>query len=96
MLAICDANYNFIGIDVGCYGKAADSTINECSEWTKKIRQGNDIPNARPISNNGVPIPFTFVGDEGFALSQHLHRPYAGKILSGEKRIYNYRLTRAR
>nr|XP_049693431.1 uncharacterized protein LOC126053978 [Helicoverpa armigera] len=97
LLAICDANYRFIDIDVGCYGKAADSTINECSEWTKKIRQGNyNIPNARPISNNGVPIPFTFVGDEGFALSQHLQRPYAGKILPREKRIYNYRLTRAR
>lgn len=32
LLAICDANYNFIDMDVGCYGKAADSTINECSE----------------------------------------------------------------
>lgn len=37
-----------------------------------------------------------FIGDEGFALSQHLQRPYAGKILPREKRIYNYRLTRAR
>lgn len=37
LLAICDANYKFIDIDVGCYGKVAESTINECSEWTKKI-----------------------------------------------------------
>lgn len=97
LLAICDANYNFIDIDVGCYGKSADSTINEYSEWTKKIKQGNyNIPNPRPINDNGVPIPFTFIGDEGFALSEHLQRPYAGKFLPREKRIYNYRLTRAR
>lgn len=50
-------------------------------------RQGYyNIPNARPISNNGVPIPFTFIGNEGFALSQHLHRPYAEKNLATRKK----------
>lgn len=95
--AIYDANYKFIDIKVRCYGKVADSTINECSEWIKKIRQGNyNLSNARPISNNGLPMPFTFNGDEGFALSQDLQRPYAGNILPQEKRIYDYRLTARR
>lgn len=83
---ICNANYKFIDIEVGCYGKTADSTINECIECIKKIRQGNyNLSNSRPISNNGLPIPLTFNGDEGFALSQDLQRPYAGKILPREK-----------
>lgn len=60
MSAIFDANYKFIDIKVRCYGKAADSTI---SEWIKKIRQGNyNLSNARPISNNGLLMPFTFNG----------------------------------
>ncbi|KAH9632031.1 hypothetical protein HF086_007420 [Spodoptera exigua] len=83
LLAICDANYNFIAIDVGCYGKSSDSTIHDSSERVKKIREGNfKIPQPRSICNNGIPIPFSFIGDEGFALSEHLQS--------------NYRLTRAR
>lgn len=39
LLAICDANYNFIDIDVECYGQAAALTINEYSEWAEKIKQ---------------------------------------------------------
>lgn len=97
LLAICDANYNFIDIDVGCYGKSSDSRIHQCSVWTKKITQlRNNIPQPRPIYTNGIPIPFSLIGDEGFALPQHLQKPYAGKYLPRNKRIYNYRLTRAR
>lgn len=59
----------------------------------KKLQGNYNIPQPRPISNNGIPITFSFIGDEGFALSQHWQRPYAGKHLPRNKRIYNYRLT---
>lgn len=41
-------------------------------------------------------MPFVFVGDEGFGLSENLLRPYAGKMLNVKKRVFNYRLCRAR
>ncbi|XP_023707737.1 methyltransferase-like protein 25 isoform X2 [Cryptotermes secundus] len=41
-------------------------------------------------------VPFAFVGDEAFALSTHLLRPYSGTHLPAEKRVSNYRLARAR
>ncbi|KAJ8894465.1 hypothetical protein PR048_007119 [Dryococelus australis] len=44
----------------------------------------------------GEPLPFTFVGDEAFAFSTHMQRPYGGKNLSREKKTYNYRLSRAK
>ena len=41
-------------------------------------------------------MPFVIVGDEAFALSQHVLRPYLSRNLDVARRIYNYRLTRAR
>ncbi|GFR59468.1 hypothetical protein ElyMa_005386300 [Elysia marginata] len=41
-------------------------------------------------------IPFMIVGDEAFPLKTYLLKPYAAKTLDQEKRIYNYRHSRAR
>jgi hypothetical protein len=41
-------------------------------------------------------MPFVIVGDEAFILSQHVLRPYRSRNLGVARRIYNYRLTRAR
>jgi len=48
-----------------------------------------------PNEDNGAPMPFVIVGDEAFALS-HVLRPYPSRNLDVARRIYNYRLTRAR
>lgn len=37
-----------------------------------------------------------FIGDEGFGQSEFILRPFSGKFLSVEKRVFNYRLSRAR
>ena len=45
---------------------------------------------------NGKPMPFALVGDEAFALSENVLRPYPSRNLSVKQRICNYRLSRAR
>jgi hypothetical protein len=37
-----------------------------------------------------------FVGDEGFTLNRNILRPFGGSNLNVKKRVYNYRLCRAR
>lgn len=41
-------------------------------------------------------IPHVFVGDDAFALKKNLMKPYAQNGLTIEKRVYNYRHSRAR
>ncbi|XP_063586006.1 uncharacterized protein LOC134763464 [Penaeus indicus] len=97
LLAVCDANYRFTFIDVGSYGKVSDSSIYKNSNLYKKMQQNTlNIPSDKPVSTNGDPLPFVFVGDEAFGLSTHMLRPYVGKNLQHKKKIFNYRLSRAR
>jgi len=41
-------------------------------------------------------LNFVFIADEAFVLEEHILKPYPQKKLVYEKRIYNYRLARAR
>ena len=56
-----------------------------------------EVPSARILSGTEGPnVPQFFVGDEGFALNRNILRPSGGSNLSVKKRVYNYRLCRAR
>jgi len=65
-----------------------------------KLLESNklNIPDPRDLSSDaeGLSMPFVLVGDEAFALSEHVLRQYPNKKLTFLKRIYNYRLSSAR
>lgn len=99
LLGICDENYCFRIIDIGSFGKESDCNIFKQSAFGKKLYSGN--VNFPPDSNlpgdiTGTPQPYVIVGDEAFALNKHLLRPFPGRSLNDERRIFNYRLSRAR
>lgn len=98
ILALCDANYCFTYVDIGAYGKSSDSAIFKNSIFSKRMLEKSlNIPNPKAISNvDRTPLPHVIVGDEAFGLTENIMRPYAGKSLSYEKRVFNYRLSRAR
>lgn len=99
LLGIVDANYCFISVDIGSYGSSSDSYAFKNSNFGQRLEKGqlNLPPKTQlPGDVNGPQLPFVLVGDEAFALSDNVLRPYARRNLTQAKRIFNYRLTRAR
>lgn len=97
LMATCDADYNFTTIDVGGYGKQSDGGIFMGSTLGKKLASRSlNVCEDRKLPRTDRTMPCFFVGDEAFPLSTYLMRPYSGRGLDPEKRIFNYRLSRAR
>jgi len=99
LMAMADADYSFISVEVGAYGSSSDSDVFQNSTFGKLLESNKlNIPDPRvlPSDAEGLSMTFVVVGDEAVALSQHVLRPYPSKKLTFLKRIYNYRLSRAR
>ena len=99
LMAVADADYCFIAVEVGADGSSSDSNVFKNSNFGKLLESNKlNIPDPRvlPSDAEGLSMPFVLVGDEAFALSEHVLRPYPNKNLTCLKRIYNYRLSRAR
>lgn len=98
LMAAADSNYCFITIDVGSFGKEADSNVFRSSNFGQKLYHDMlDLPEDKILpGTTGPALPFVLVADEAFALHKHVMRPYPNKTLDIEKRTFNYRLSRAR
>jgi len=95
---VVDAHAKFITIDVGDYGRSNDSGIFKESNFGKMLlRNELNLPPPRKIhSDINEEYPFVFVGDEAYPLLPFLMRPFPRRNLTNEKRIFNYRQSRAR
>lgn len=99
LMAIVDSNYCFSSVDIGSYGSACDSQIFKKSNLARRLEQNLlNIPKNQKLPHdiNGTEMPYVFIGDEAFSLTSHILRPFANKNLTWVKRIFNYRLCRAR
>jgi len=97
LLGIVDARYRFLFIDVGCNGRVSDGGVYRNSVFFSQLEKGTlNLPNPTHLSNKSALVPYHFVADDAFPLSNHLMKPFKGKSLSIEERIFNYRLSRAR
>lgn len=75
LMAVADANYYFISVDIGAYGSSRDSNVFKNSAIGKKLEGGLLMlpsPSHLPKDENGEKMPYVFVGDEAFALSEHI------------------------
>ncbi len=97
LMAACDANYCFTVIDVGGFGRNSDGGILQQREFGQRI--SNDrlgMPRLSYLPGLAEQLPTVFVADEAFPLRSNIMRPYPGKGLDFQKKVFNYRLSHAR
>lgn len=99
LLAIVEANYKFIAVDVGSYGKEGDNGIFQKSAMGKKIISGQfNVPQPTPLPGTDILTPHYLIGDDAFALDVCMMKPYYKDHVRSDrdKAIFNYRICRAR
>lgn len=97
LMAIVNAKYQFIMIDVGANGRVSDGGVMKNTVfWTKLSENQLNIPNPRKLPGTEKQYPYVFIGDEAFQLHRNFMKPHNRANLTDEKRIFNYRLSRAR
>lgn len=96
--AVVDANYRFIAIDVGAFGKESDGGVFSNSNLSRQLENGAlyaDMCITLPGTNTIV--PHVLVGDEAYPLKTYLMRPYPQRsVLGPDEDRFNRRLTNAR
>ena len=98
LMAVCDYNYCFTLLDIGDYGRQSDGGVFSNSIFGQALESKNlFLPEPDVLSaGQTTQIPYYLVGDSAFPLKTYMLRPYPGKYLEDNKRIFNYRLSRAR
>ncbi|XP_050063324.1 uncharacterized protein LOC126552659 [Aphis gossypii] len=99
MLAMVDANYKFIAVDVGSFGREGDSGIFLKSNMGQQILDGSfGFPERKQLPGSDKILPHVIVGDEAFRLHPNIMKPYTRQSARHDKSkaVFNYRLSRAR
>ena len=103
LMALVDADYRFIYIDVGDFGSNGDGGIfKNCLLGINFMEGTLDVPPPKRLPGwpEGGALPHCLVADEAFPLHMDLMRPFPrGKKqqqLPYSKMIFNYHLSRAR
>ncbi|XP_065640572.1 uncharacterized protein LOC136073131 [Hydra vulgaris] len=97
LLAVCNAKYQFLLLDIGNSGRQSDGSVYANSQLGYAIE--NDllhIPQACKVNGTETILPYVFVGDNAFGLKPQMMKPYPFCNLSYKKRLFNYRLSRVK
>lgn len=96
-MAVVDSSCRHVLIDVGAEGRRSDGGIFKNSKFGKALIKGAlDIPSLGMLPGTEIAAPYAFVGDEAFQLRADFMRPFPSKNLEDTRRVFNYRLSRAR
>lgn len=96
-MAIVSASYRFMLVDVGAQGRHSDGGIFLNSVMGQMFHRDElDVPMPLVCSVDRPPMPYMLVADEAFQLNKFTLRPYPGRNITEEQKIFNYRLSRTR
>jgi hypothetical protein len=97
-MAVVDADYNFMYVNVGCQGRISDGGVFKNCDLYRKIEMNElNLPQPSHLPGGNQELPYVFVADEAFRLSDTIMKPYSGTHKRGSyQRVFNYRLSRSR
>ncbi|KAL1477409.1 hypothetical protein MTO96_035757 [Rhipicephalus appendiculatus] len=96
-MAVVDSNLKCVAVDVVAYGRQSDGGTFSNSRFGRALENGLlCLPPPQRLPSDTTIAPHVFVGDGAFRLRPDFVRPYPGTRLEDDKRIFNYRLRRAR
>lgn len=82
-------------VDIGTNGRVSDGGVIENTEFYDRLTTNKLKLPDNTSTREG--LNFVFLGDDAFALHENMLKPYQRKGLTcKEKKIFNYRLSRAR
>jgi len=94
-IGTADSNYEFIYFNFGTNGHVSDGGVLEYRDfYDKPHTECLKIPESSDMK--GRKLQYVFIGDEAFSLRKDFLKPYNVKQLTRERKIFNYRLHRAR
>ena len=110
LLALVDADYKFLYVNVGCQGRISDGGVFKNLELYHLLVNGElNLPESRQLpdlsslndsflvdSIRESEVPYIVVADDAFPLTTYCMKPYSSQELSDSKQIFGYRLSRAR
>lgn len=99
LMAIVDAKYRFILCDFGTNGRVSDGGVLLNTKFFEKFANNSlNIPPKEKLNHSSRILPYVFVADDAFALRQDMMKPFRQRDVVDNvmKRIYNYRISRAR
>ncbi|KAL4154135.1 hypothetical protein QTP88_001968 [Uroleucon formosanum] len=77
LMAIADANYCFIYVDVGCQGRISDGGVFKNTSFSKKMEKNElSLPPREALPGRTMPVPYVLVADDAFSLSENIMKPY--------------------
>ncbi len=97
VLALVDADYKFLWVDVGAPGSNSDAGIFNDGDLEPALREDTlGLPAPDPLPNDDMDTPYFLVGDDAFPLRKWMMKPFSHRFLARAERIFNYRVSRAR
>ena len=93
LLAVADAKFRFLFVDVGGIGASNDSGLFQASDFGKALETG--CLNL-PQQPHAAGIQHHFLADDAFKMSVRVVKPFPSRGLTQRQKIFNTRLTHAR
>ncbi|KAK4886300.1 hypothetical protein RN001_002571 [Aquatica leii] len=97
LFALVNANYELTYVYIGINGRISDGGVLQETDFYDKLQNNTlHIPAPRSVSKAVVKLPYVFIGDDAFSLTENIVKPYSLAGITHDKKICNYRLCRAR